>query len=161
MSMKVKIAQQLAVFAFSCVSIAIALASATNAQRSVLDEMAPLLKIEKTTMASVMKKERHVSKQLERTVSNCDKSFSAFTVEIFYGDAGDGCDCVFFKNNHTEQVYEITGILGNTGAPVENLAWNNNQTLSFEGEPGDSAEVVRYEIDVKRMKLISARQVRK
>ena len=103
MSRKVRTKRHLTLLALSCVSIAFVLASATNAQRSVLDEMAPLLKIEKTTMASVMKKERHVSKQLKRTVYNNDNSFSAFTVEIFYGDAGDGCDCVFFKNNHIGQ----------------------------------------------------------
>jgi hypothetical protein len=72
------------------------LAFNADAQQSVLDEMAPQLVIKKTTMADILKKERHVHKTRKLAISNANRTFTAFIVNIFYEDAEEGCDCLFF-----------------------------------------------------------------
>jgi hypothetical protein len=139
--------------------IALVIALKADAQRSVLDEMAPQLVIKKTTMAEILKKERHVHKTRKQAVLNNNRTFSAFIVVIFYEDPGEGCDCLFIKNERTRQVYDVKGIFDTSGFPVKNLAWKDNQTLTFEAHRDDTDDIVRYAIDVRTMRLTEARLV--
>ncbi|HYJ90899.1 MAG TPA: hypothetical protein VEV84_06310, partial [Pyrinomonadaceae bacterium] len=79
-----------------------------------------------------------------------------FIVNIFYEDAEEGCDCLFFTNNRTGHVYDVGGIFDTAGFPVKKLAWKDNYTLTFEAHRDDTDNIVQYAIDVRTMKLVRA-----